>query len=242
MSEASEATLQNVQSVLQQVDETLKVEKGLLRFLINNVGMGWGGKCRLGDIDESTLERIEEIVAVNCSYPVLLTRAVLKHLRQRAREYTADESVAIINLASCAALTPATPFSALYAATKAFNRSFSNSLAGEVEARRLLHPERPMPEIQVLCVSPGFVVSNMTGMKESLWCCSARAHAQVVLKKLSAWPAGLAADIIPHWKHGLMWSVLFFMEFLIPAEWILVSFVMPSVLKFSGRFRNFKIG
>ncbi len=225
-----------MKGVIKAVKDTLEADKGTLRMLINNVGIGWGRKCRLGDILDSEVERIEEIVAVNCSYPVLLTRAFLKLLRETGQ--ASDERVAILNLASCAALTPATPFSALYAATKAFNRSFSNSLAGELVTRRFLHPERPIPPIQVLCVNPGFVVSNMTGMSESLWCCSARSHAQVILRKLSFTQS---VDIVPHWKHALMWASVSVVEWLVPVEWVLVGWLMPAALKFSGKFRNFEI-
>lgn len=242
VSEASDVSFENVNDgVVSVVEKTLATEKGTLRMLINNVGIGWGRKCRLGDIrEDEEVERIEEIVLINCTYPVQLTRAVLKLIRNRtaAGDYAVTDRLAIVNMASCAALTPATPFSALYSATKAFNRSFSNSLAGELTARRLLHPELSLPQIQVLCVNPGFVVSALTGMKESFICCSARSHAQVVLRKL-AWPWSM--DIIPHWKHGLMWAALCVFDWLVPVEWVLVGVLMPWVLKFSGKFRNFKI-
>lgn len=198
--------------------------------------MGQNGKRRLGDIDVIGEEGglFEEIVKVNCIYPVLLTRAYLQRLNPT------DGRVAIINLASCAALTPATPFSSLYAATKAFNRSFSLSLNGEMSAKRLLHPETT-PQCDVICVNPGFVVSNMTKMKKSAYCCTADEHSHLVFSKISrSWPLS-TVDIIPHWKHGLMWSVLAFLETLIPSEWFLVAVIMPAVLKFSGKFRNFEI-
>jgi len=31
------------------------------------------------------------------------------------------------------------------------------------------------------------------------------------------------------------------LEILIPSEWILVAILMPTILKFSGKFRNFQI-
>lgn len=243
ISEASEADQSNIETLFRQIDDNLKPGH-TVRILINNVGMGQNGKRRLGDISVTEGEGglFEQIVNVNCVYPVLLTRAFLRRLKANEGESHEQDRYAIINLASCAALTPATPFSSLYAATKSFNRSFSLSLAGEMSAKHLLHPENT-PPVDVICVNPGFVVSNMTKMKESAYCCSASDHAKVVFYKISRSKGSVlgAVDIIPHWKHGLMWSVLAVMEVLIPSEWLLVAVIMPVVLKFSGKFRNFEI-
>ena len=237
ISEASEADQSNIERLFSQIEDNLKPGH-TIRILINNVGMGQNGKRRLGDIKEGGL--FEEIVNVNCIYPVLLTRAFLKRLKANEDGHE-NVRYAIINLSSCAALTPATPFSSLYAATKAFNRSFSLSLSGEMSAKHLLHPEST-PPVDVVCVNPGFVVSNMTKMKESAYCCTSSDHAKVVFYKVSHSKSIIGAiDIIPHWKHGLVWSILVVLEILIPSEWFLVSVIMPAILKFSGKFRNFEI-
>jgi short-subunit dehydrogenase len=230
ISEASDISYENISRLFEDVDSVIKT--GSLRILINNVGMGQNGKRRLGDIsiqEESGL--FEEIVHVNCVYPVLLTRVFLQKIK------SFEDRIAIINVASCAALTPATPFSSLYAASKSFNRSFSISLSGEMDAKRLLHPERT-PPTDVICVNPGFVATNMTKMKESLYCCTSEQHARIVFSKISS---SLSIDIIPHWKHSLMWSFLALLEVLIPFEWLLVAVVMPTILKLSGKFRNFQV-
>lgn len=249
LSNASDASLDNVARVFEQVDATLATHRGLLRILINNVGMGQGGKRRLGDIplreeNHRLGDIFEEIVAVNCTYPVQLTRVFMRHLKTRAAVYNAlpagRDRVALFNVASCAGIITSTPFSSLYAGTKAFNRSFSLSLAGEMAAKRLFHPDTT-PIVDVVCVNPGFVVSNMTKMSESFYCCSAAAHARVVFRKLAAWPAGLTADIVPHWKHGLMWAIPWVLEWLVPSEMLLTGVIMPAMIRLSGRFRNFKI-
>ena len=237
ISEASDDSIENIFTLFDEIDNILTQLKGhFLRILINNVGMGQNGKRRLGDIaiTEGEGGLFEEIVKVNCIYPILLTRAFLQKLK-------ADNGrTAIINVASCAALTPATPYSSLYAATKSFNRSLSLSLSGEMSAKHLLHPETT-PQCDVICVNPGFVVSNMTKMKESYYCCTSAQNSHVVFSKITrSWPFS-CVDIIPHWKHGLMWSILAFLEVLIPSEWFLVAVIMPGILKLSGKFRNFKI-
>lgn len=235
ISEASEADQDNIETLFSQIEDNLKPGHAI-RILINNVGIGQNGKRRLGDIPDEGI--FEEIVQVNCIYPVLLTRAFLKRLKPTESDLG---RYAILNLASCAALTPATPFSSLYAATKSFNRSFSLSLSGEMSAKHLLHPETT-PSVDVICVNPGFVVSNMTKMRESAYCCTSSDHAKIVFYKMS-YSNGIigAVDIVPHWKHGLMWSILAVLEVLIPSEWFLVAVVMPAMLKLSGKFRNFEI-
>lgn len=244
ISEASDASYENIQRLYAQINEILLPLKGnTIRILINNVGIGLNGKRRLEDIKEAGIGLFEEIVNVNCIYPVILTREFLKrvHCSESQRE---SESIAIINIASCAALTPATPFSSLYAATKAFNRSFSISLSGEMTAKRLIHPEINLPRVDVICVNPGYVVSNMTKMKESIYCCNAQEHAKVVFSKITrTWPVGygFAVDIIPHWKHGIMWAGLASLEILIPSEWLLVAIIMPIALNFFSKFGIFVI-
>lgn len=238
ISEASDTDQDNIESLFSQIEDTLKPGH-TIRILINNVGIGQNGKRRLGDIVDDGI--FEEIVKVNCIYPVLLTRAFLKRLKANPEDDSRDSRYAILNLASCAALTPATPFSSLYAATKSFNRSFSLSLSGEMGAKNLLHPETT-PPVDVICVNSGFVVSNMTKMNESPYCCTSSDHAKIVFYKMSRSNGVLGAvDLIPHWKHGLMWSILAVLEVLIPSEWFLVAVVMPTVLKFSGKFRKFEI-
>lgn len=213
--------------------------------MINNVGIGLNGKRRLEDIKEvAGFGLFEEIVNVNCIYPVILTREFLKQLNCLSNANNDNDRIAIINIASCAALTPATPFSSLYAATKSFNRSFSISLSGEMTAKRLIHPEINLPAVDVICVNPGYVVSNMTKMRESIYCCNAQDHAQVVFSKITrTWPvgSGFTVDIIPHWKHGIMWTGLAFLEILIPSEWLLVAVIMPVALNFFAKFGVFVI-
>lgn len=217
----------------------MPLKDNTIRILINNVGIGLNGKRRLEDIKAAGIGLFEEIVGVNCIYPVILTREFLKRLNCNL-----CDRIAIINIASCAALTPATPFSSLYAATKAFNRSFSISLSGEMTAKRLLHPEINLPPVDVVCVNPGFVVSNMTKMNESIYCCNSQDHAQVVFSKITrTWPfgSGFAVDIVPHWKHGIMWAALASLEILIPYEWLLVAIIMPISLNFFIKFGVFAI-
>jgi short-subunit dehydrogenase len=240
--------LEAVQRVFEESEKVLSAHGGFLRVLINNDGQGQGGKKRLADLDVSVDERkdtdiFEQIVMVNCGYPVLLTRAFLRHLYSR-RDWNGNGRILIVNVASCAALMPSTPFSSLYSASKAFNRSFSLSLASELAAKRLLHYDASLP-IDCVAVSPGFVESSMTQMSKSFICCTAQEHAKATLQAIAVAVRGgfwsVATDLIPHWKHALMWSFVKGIDWMVPHEPFMIGTVMPLALKAIRRYRKLDI-
>lgn len=101
-------------------------------LLVNNAGLG-----SVGPFAESSVERQSEQVAVNVRAVVELTRGVLPAMRARGRGE-------IIIVASVAAFQ-AVPMLATYAATKAFDLSFSLALYGELRSEG----------IHVLALCPG---------------------------------------------------------------------------------------
>ena len=239
VSEAADVSVENVRGVLEQAQEAAARHGGELRILVNNVGQGQGGKQRLGDLslpEDASMDVIDRVLRVNCVYAVQLTRLFLRHVLERPGSAGA---VLVINVASCAALVPATPFSALYAASKAFNRAFSLALAGELACKRLLHHDHVRP-VDVVAVSPGFVESRLTGMAKSPLCCTAREHARAVLDRITR-SRGRAIDLVPHWKHGAMLGLVRGLAACVPHEPLLITRVMPGLLRLSGRFRNFSI-
>jgi short-subunit dehydrogenase len=100
--------------------------------LVNNAGFGTHG--RFVEIDAV---REAEVVRVNCEALVTLTHAFLPGMLERRRG-------GVINVASTAGMQPL-PYEAVYAATKAFARSFSDALAAELRGSG----------VRVLCVNPG---------------------------------------------------------------------------------------
>ena len=100
--------------------------------LVNNAGFGTHG--RFAEIDAA---REAEEVRVNCEALVTLTHAFLPGMLERRRG-------GVINVASTAGMQPL-PYEAVYAATKAFARSFSDALATELRGSG----------VRVLCVNPG---------------------------------------------------------------------------------------
>lgn len=105
--------------------------------LINNAGFG-----DYGDFAERDGERQMQMIQLNVLALVDLTHKYLPLMRQR-------RSGDIINIASIAAFQPI-PYMSVYAASKAFVLSFSESLWAENRALG----------IRVLCVCPGPIDTN----------------------------------------------------------------------------------
>lgn len=93
-------------------------------LLINNAGLGFYG----GFLDNPA-EAEREMVEVNVTAPLVLTRALLPGMLERAR--SSGRRAGLIIVASTAAFMPL-PYISTYAATKAFDLSFAEGLAGEL--------------------------------------------------------------------------------------------------------------
>ena len=104
--------------VLLERTEALLRETGGLKILVNNAGVGF-----FGPHAAMAPERIERMVRTNLIAPMILTRAILKHL-EKSQGF-------VVNIASTAALN-AGPFGAAYGATKAGLHQFGQALFSEV--------------------------------------------------------------------------------------------------------------
>lgn len=105
--------------------------------LINNAGYAcWGF------FDKISLEQHQHMMHVNMSTLVNLTHGLLPMIRKNQQGY-------ILNVASTAAFQ-AVPTMSLYAASKAFVRSFSRGLRYELR----------MSNVSVTCLSPGPISTN----------------------------------------------------------------------------------
>jgi hypothetical protein len=107
-------------------------ELGGIDVLVNNAGVN-----HRGAVEERAGAELAQIVTINLTAPILLTRAVLPYLRRRG-------GGAIVNVASLAGRVPL-PHEATYSATKFGLRAFSFSLAEELAGST----------IKVAVVSPG---------------------------------------------------------------------------------------
>ena len=90
-----------------------------LNFLINNAGLGDRGRFETGE-----WERVREMLDVNIGALTRLTHALLPTLKAQA-------GAAILNVSSIAGFFPI-PKMAVYAATKAYVTSFSESIRAEL--------------------------------------------------------------------------------------------------------------
>jgi uncharacterized protein len=100
--------------------------------LVNNAGFGTHG--RFAEIDAA--REVQE-VRLNCEALVTLTHAFLPGMLERRRG-------GVITVASTAGMQPL-PYETVYSATKAFARTFSDGLSGELRGTG----------VRVLCVNPG---------------------------------------------------------------------------------------
>lgn len=206
VSNANDVSATNIDSVVQ------KCKGRDLSILVNNVGIGQGG---IKPLELLSADTIQQAITVNCTYPTLLTHALLPQIKSQSRGRRL-----IINISSLAAVLM-NPFSSVYAATKGFNRQFSLALTAEL----------CWEGVDVLCVNPGFVESNMTKMKAGPMCCTAIECAESALRKIGE------IEAIPHWKHMIMYLVSCIQHFvpksLRPA---IVYKIVSSVRRMTGRF------
>jgi uncharacterized protein len=100
--------------------------------LVNNAGFGTHG--HFSGIDPA---RDAEQVRLNCEAVVTLTHAFLPGMLERRRG-------GVITVASTAGMQPI-PYEATYSASKAFARTFSDALSGELRGTG----------VRALCVNPG---------------------------------------------------------------------------------------
>lgn len=166
-----------------------------INFLINNAGLGDHGRFETSD-----WERVRQMLDVNITALTRLTHALLPMLKAQA-------GAAILNVSSVASFIPI-PQMAVYAATKAYVTSFSESIRAELRgtgvrvtalcpgpvstefgrvAERTTNPE-PMPAPDLLRVPAQKVVSDaLNGVAQD--------RARVVPGWMVALVVGLAATV-----------------------------------------------
>ncbi|UCE84865.1 MAG: SDR family oxidoreductase [Deltaproteobacteria bacterium] len=108
-----------------------------ISILVNNAGVGYAGRFEKQDVD-----RLRAMVQLNCVAPVVLTARLLPGMRERGRG-------AVIVVGSVAGNQPL-PLHGVYAATKAFDQLFGESLWGELRGSG----------VDVLVLQPGSTESE----------------------------------------------------------------------------------
>jgi len=160
-------------------------------LLVNNAGFGTHGR-----FEEIAPEREHDEIEVNVASLVALTHAFLSGMIERRRG-------GVINVASTAAFQPV-PYMAVYAATKAFVRSFSEALHEEVHARG----------VRVLALCPGPTATEFFDTAVAKPRGPIRTVRDVVTTGLRAYDAGAAVAI-----DGANNQLLIASSNLIPRRW-----------------------
>jgi short-subunit dehydrogenase len=136
-------------------------------LLVNNAGFGTHGR-----FETIPPERERDEIAVNVTALVALTRAFLPAMLERGRG-------GVINVASTAAFQPV-PYMAVYGATKAFVRSFSEALHEEVRDRG----------VRVLALCPGVTATEFFDVDAGAAHGPIRTTRDVVTTALKSYDAG----------------------------------------------------
>ncbi|HMV40996.1 MAG TPA: SDR family NAD(P)-dependent oxidoreductase [Leptospiraceae bacterium] len=125
-----ECDLRNSKDIKSKIESLLKTEKSI-HLLIHNAGFGL-----IGMHEELNYKNLEELIQVNLTAPILITRLLLRELK--ANQGT------IINISSITAKKNS-PLASAYAATKAGLTQFGNSIFEEVRKYNVkvcnIHPD-----------------------------------------------------------------------------------------------------
>ena len=153
-----------------------------LAVMVNNVGVNYEHPMEYGTVDISEDLRV---LKVNCEAQMRMSKYAALKLKEK-------KAGAIVSLSSMFGSYGA-PLLAPYGGSKAFNSGFSDSLAHEL---------KPFG-IDVMCVAPGMVCSNMSKKKRASFDCpSAAQMAYQTINKLgqTTWTNG-------HRHHEIMGGV-----------------------------------
>ena len=148
-------------------------------LLVNNVGINYEHPRWYDEVD---IEEDLSILKVNCESQLQMTKFVLPHMK-------AKKCGGIISLSSYSVVSQAGLLST-YAATKAFNKTFSEAMATELKRFN----------IDCLAITPNMVISNMSKIRrESFSIVNPNAMARQALAKLGACTTNSG-----HWHHSIL--------------------------------------
>ena len=123
-------------SSIRELESMLKEQMPTVEYLINNAGL-----AKMGNYNDFSLEEIDQTINVNCKAPVMLSKLCIPYMKQGSR---------ILNISFASAFQP-NPYINLYAASKAFERSYSRALNVELERTG----------IKSIAVCPGWIDTEL---------------------------------------------------------------------------------
>ena len=138
-----------------------------LTVLVNNVG-GHVGGATYRSLEEYTADSLDANINVNLRFPTHLTQRLLPLLKR-------NQPSLIINIGSLSAVT-GPPYLTIYAGSKAYNQSFSESLSAEMRANK--------QDVEVLFVQVGEVVSGSHEVPQGFFTPDSKTFAKASLKRV----------------------------------------------------------
>ena len=121
---------------IRKIEKKLKEHIPHVEYLINNAGL-----AKMGNYEDFSIEEIDKTINVNCKAPVMLSKVCIPYMGKGSR---------ILNISSASAFQP-NPYINLYAASKAFERSYSRALNVELKGTG----------ITSVAVCPGWIDTEM---------------------------------------------------------------------------------
>ncbi|XP_019858238.1 PREDICTED: very-long-chain 3-oxoacyl-CoA reductase-like isoform X6 [Amphimedon queenslandica] len=119
-----------------------------IAILVNNVGTGIGGESYFSQVDPL---RHRKVIELNCQSMIQMTHLVLPKMLEKKKGI-------IVNIASILCLFPV-PLSTVYSSSKIFVLHFSTALQTEYKSKGII----------VQCNSPGYVATQLVGLKKATW-------------------------------------------------------------------------
>lgn len=151
-------------------------------ILVNNVGMMYSYPMYLGEVPENELW---DIIALNVGATTLMTRLLIGEMQKRGKG-------AIVNISSGSELQPL-PLMTVYAATKAYIRSFSEAIRSEYSRFGLT----------VQHLTPFFVNTKMNAYSEKLQVTSILVPNATTYAKNAINTLGKLDTSTGYWGHGI---------------------------------------
>lgn len=178
----------SVEDSAEELFRKVKEQNLSIDILINNAGIG-----DLSYFSEANIETLSKMIHLNILSLTKLSRLFISDIKN-------SEAGTIINIASTASFQPV-PLMAVYAATKAYVKSFSLALEAELE-------ENENNKAKVICICPGVTQTeffananaNPLGLPEG-FIASSEEVAKFTLDTLKEGKSGVAV-------HGTMNSLL----------------------------------
>lgn len=166
-----------------------------ISILVNNAGLGLKD-----DFKNSSIEDMKNVLDVNVYALLMLSNLFAQKLAKRPNRS------AIINLGSLAGVCPL-PYFAVYSSSKAFVRYLSFAIGEELK-----------DNIDVLCPTPGYVSTRLTGFKSSVDTANVEGCAKNIISSL-----GKYREHCTFWIHDVFNCINCFMTGMMPYRYIEIS-------------------